>query len=284
VKKDWIVFEAINGKVKQEPVMKIDLSGKTAIVTGSTLGIGFAIARGLAGSGASVVLNGRKQEVLHKAVAELKKDFPGVEVRGVVADLGSARGCETLLEAEPAADILVNNLGIYGPQDFFETSDEEWTRFFEVNVLSGVRLSRAYVPGMLQKNWGRVIFISSESALNIPADMIHYGFTKTANLSVSRGLAKRVAGSGVTVNAVLPGPTLSEGVEEMLKDEAEKSGLSIAEAGVAFVKEHRPSSIIQRPATVEEVANMVVYVASPQAAATTGAALRVDGGVVDSIA
>jgi NAD(P)-dependent dehydrogenase (short-subunit alcohol dehydrogenase family) len=283
VKKDWIVFEAINGKVKQESVMKIDLSGKTAIVTGSTLGIGFAIARGLAGSGASVVLNGRKQEVLHKAVAELKKDFPGVEVRGVVADLGSARGCETLLEAEPAADILVNNLGIYGPQDFFETSDEEWTRFFEVNVLSGVRLSRAYVPGMLQKNWGRVIFISSESALNIPADMIHYGFTKTANLSVSRGLAKRVAGSGVTVNAVLPGPTLSEGVEEMLKDEAEKSGLSIAEAGVAFVKEQRPSSILQRPATVEEVANMVVYVASPQASATTGAALRVDGGVVDSI-
>lgn len=264
--------------------MNIDLSGKTALITGSTLGIGFAIAKGLAGCGAAVVLNGRKQKVVDEAVAALQKVSSGAEVRGVAADLGTAEGCAALVRAEPAVDILVNNLGIYGPQDFFEIPDREWTRYFEVNVLSGVRLSRAYLPGMLEKNWGRVIFISSESGLNIPADMIHYGFTKTANLSISRGLAKRVAGSGVTVNAVLPGPTLSEGVEEMLREDAEKSGLSIDEVGVTFVREQRPSSILQRPATVEEVANMVVYVASPLASATTGAALRVDGGVVDSIA
>lgn len=263
--------------------MNIDLSGKTAVVSGSTLGIGFAIARGLAGSGAAVVVNGRKRASVDEAVAALQKEFPQAEVRGVAADLGTAEGCETLLKAEPAADILVNNLGIYGPQDFFEIPDEEWKRFYEINVLSGVRLSRAYLPGMLEKNWGRVIFLSSESALNIPEDMIHYGFTKTANLSIARGLAKRVAGTGVTVNSVLPGPTMSEGVEEMLREDAEKSGRSMQEAGVAFVKENRPSSIIQRPATVEEVANMVVYTASPQASATTGAALRVDGGVVDSI-
>lgn len=264
--------------------MKIDLSGKTAIVSGSTLGIGFAIAKGLAESGAAVVINGRKQASVDEAVPALQKAFPGAEVRGVAADLGTAAGCTALVEAEPVADILVNNLGIYGPRDFFETLDEEWTRFYEINVLSGVRLSRAYLPGMLERNWGRVIFLSSESALNIPADMIHYGFTKTANLSIARGLAKRVAGTGVTVNSVLPGPTMSEGVAEMLREDVEKSGRSMEETGVAFVKENRPSSIIQRPATVEEVANMVVYAASPQASATTGAALRVDGGVVDTIA
>lgn len=264
--------------------MKIDLSGKTAIVSGSTLGIGFAIAKGLAESGAAVVINGRKQASVDEAVAALQKAFPGAEVRGVAADLGTAVGCTALVEAEPVADILVNNLGIYGPRDFFETPDEEWTRFYEINVLSGVRLSRAYLPGMLERNWGRVIFLSSESALNIPADMIHYGFTKTANLSIARGLAKRVAGTGVTVNSVLPGPTMSEGVAEMLREDVEKSGRSMEETGVAFVKENRPSSIIQRPATVEEVANMVVYAASSQASATTGAALRVDGGVVDTIA
>jgi NAD(P)-dependent dehydrogenase (short-subunit alcohol dehydrogenase family) len=205
-------------------------------------------------------------------------------VHGVAADLGTAEGCAALVQAEPATDILVNNVGIFGPQDFFEIPDREWTRFFEVNVMSGVRLSRAYLPGMVERNWGRVVFLSSESGLNIPADMIHYGFTKTAVLAISRGLAKRVAGSGVTVNAVLPGPTLSEGVEAMLGESAEQAGLSIEEAGAAFVKADRPSSIIQRMATVDEVANMVVYVASPQASATTGAALRVDGGAVDTIA
>ena len=263
--------------------MKIDLSNKTAVVTGSTAGIGFAVAEGLATAGASTVINGRTQASVDQARAALKDAVPGAIVRGVVADLGSAQGCETLVATEPAADILINNVGIYGPQDFFDIPDREWTRFFEVNVMSGVRLSRAYLPGMLERNWGRVIFLSSESALNIPVDMIHYGVTKAANLAVARGLAKRAAGTGVTVNAVLPGPTLSEGVEAMLKDAAEAARQSIEEAAAAFVKEHRPSSIIRRAATVEEVANLVVYVASPQASATTGAALRVDGGAVDTI-
>lgn len=185
--------------------------------------------------------------------------------------------------AEPSADILVNNLGIYGPQDFFAIPDEEWTRFFEINVMSGVRLSRAYLPGMTERGWGRVLFMSSESAINIPDDMIHYGFTKTATLAISRGLAKRVAGTGVTVNAILPGPTLSDGLEAMLEKEQKKTGLSMEATATAFVKKNRPSSIIQRAATMEEVANLVIYAASPQASATTGAALRVDGGVVESI-
>lgn len=264
--------------------MRIELSGKTAIVTGSTAGIGFAIARGLAACGAAVVLNGRTGPAVERAVGELTRLVPGAAVRGVAADLGTAQGCAALLAAEPSCDILVNNVGVYGPQDFFAIPDAEWTRFFEVNVMSGVRLSRGYLPGMGERDWGRVVFLSSESGLNIPADMIHYGFTKTANLSISRGLAKRMAGTGVTVNAVLPGPTLSEGVEAMLQERAGQAGQSIEEAATAFVKAHRPSSIIQRAATPEEVANMVVYVCSPQASATTGAALRVDGGVVDTIA
>jgi NAD(P)-dependent dehydrogenase (short-subunit alcohol dehydrogenase family) len=264
--------------------MNIDLSDKTAIVTGSTAGIGFAVAKGLAEAGASTVVNGRTQAAVDKAVAALKSTVSGAVVRGVAADLGTAQGCAALAKAEPAADILVNNVGIYGPQDFFDISDGEWTRFFDVNVMSGVRLSRAYLSGMMTRKWGRVVFLSSESALNIPADMIHYGFTKTANLAISRGLAKRMAGTGVTVNAVLPGPTLTEGVEAMLKESAEQAGQSVEQEAIAFVKAKRPSSIIQRAATVEEVANMVVYVCSRQASATTGAALRVDGGVVDSIA
>jgi NAD(P)-dependent dehydrogenase (short-subunit alcohol dehydrogenase family) len=264
--------------------MKIDLSNKTAIVTGSTLGIGFGIAKGLAEAGATIVINGRTQAAVDTALAALRNAVPGSVVRGVAADLGTAEGCAALVAAEPATDILVNNVGIYRPQDFFEIDDGEWMRFFEVNVLSGVRLSRAYLPGMGQRDWGRVVFLSSESGLNIPVEMIHYGFTKTALLSISRGLAKRMALTGVTVNAVLPGPTLSEGVEAMLKDRAEQAGQSIEAAAVAFVKANRPSSIIGRAATVEEVANMVVYVCSPQASATTGAALRVDGGVVDTIA
>jgi NAD(P)-dependent dehydrogenase (short-subunit alcohol dehydrogenase family) len=262
--------------------MLIDLTGKNAIVTGSTRGIGFAIAKGLAQSGAAVVVNGRKQEAVDEAIAALKKAAPKAKVMGVAADLGSAEGCEALVKGAPSADILVNNVGIFAPQDFFEIPDSAWQRFFEVNVMSGVRLSRAYLPEMINRKWGRIVFISSESGLNVPVEMIHYGFTKTAQLSISRGLAKRCAGTGVTVNAVLPGPTLSEGVVDMLKDSA--NGKSVEETATAFVKEHRPSSIIQRAATVEEVANMVVYVASPQASATTGAALRVDGGVVDTIA
>jgi NAD(P)-dependent dehydrogenase (short-subunit alcohol dehydrogenase family) len=263
--------------------MHIDLANKTAVVTGSTAGIGLAIAKGLGAAGATVVVNGRTQKAVDAAIAALTAAVPAAVFRGVAADLGSAEGCAALVRAEPSADILVNNVGVFALQDFFEIPDAEWTRFFEVNVMSGVRLSRAYVPGMAARNWGRVMFLSSESGLNIPPDMIHYGFTKTAVLGVSRGLAKRMAGSGVTVNAILPGPTLSDGVLAMLNGPARQAGISVEQAGAAFVKLHRPSSIIQRMATVGEVANLVVYVASPQASATTGAALRVDGGVVDSI-
>lgn len=261
-------------------MMNIDISGKTAIVSGSTSGIGLAIAKGLAQAGASVVVNGRSQAAVDKAIDAVKQHAPEATVRGVAADLGTAKGCALLVGAEPRCDILVNNLGIYGPQPFFEIDDAEWTRYFEVNVMSGVRLARAYMPAMLEQDWGRIVFIASESALNIPADMIHYGFSKTALLGIARGLAKFAAGSGVTVNSVLPGPTLSEGAAQMLMASAPE-GQTLEEAGIAFVKTHRPSSIIQRAATLEEVANMVVYVASPLSSATTGAALRVEGGVVD---
>ena len=264
--------------------MHIDLTGKTALVSGSTSGIGFAIASGLAGTGATVVVNGRTQGAVDVAMARIRETHPDARLRGHPGDLGTAAGCDALFAAVPTADILVNNLGIFAVQDFYAIPDSEWTRFFEINVMSGVRLSRHYLPAMVEAGWGRVVFISSESGLNIPPDMLHYGFTKTANLSIARGLAKRVAGSGVTVNAVLPGPTMSEGVEAMLADAAKKAGTSIAEAGVAFVKAKRPSSILRRPATVDEVANLVVYVCSMQASATTGAALRVDGGTVDTIA
>lgn len=263
--------------------MKIDFNGKTAVITGSTHGIGLATAKGLAQSGALVVVNGRSQKSVDKAVEEVRKVAEKPQVTGVAADMGSSEGCAILLETVPQCDLLINNVGIFGPQDFFETPDSEWQRFFDVNVMSGVRLARAYLPKMAKKGWGRVVFISSESALNIPVDMIHYGFTKTAVLSIARGLAKRMAGTNVTVNAVLPGPTMSDGVREMLRPEAEKAGKSLEEAGIDFVLNHRPSSIIKRPATVEEVANMIVYVCSSQASATTGAALRVDGGVVDSL-
>ncbi|TFW18796.1 SDR family NAD(P)-dependent oxidoreductase [Duganella callida] len=261
--------------------MKIDLTGKTAIVTGSTRGIGYAIAAGLAGAGATVVITGRKQADVDQALATLRGSIPGAQVRGVAADLSNAAGFTALQAAEPQADILVNNVGVFNLQPFAEIPDEEWTRMFEVNVMSGVRASRAYLPGMQHKNWGRIVFISSESGLAIPADMIHYGFSKTGNLAVSRGLAKSLAGTGITVNAVLPGPTLSDGVQHLVAPGADYA--TAEREANAFVKAHRASSIIQRVATPEEVANMVVYVCSPQASATTGAALRVDGGVVDTI-
>jgi len=264
--------------------MNIDLSGKTAVVSGSTAGIGLAITKGLAVAGARVVISGRTKAAVEKAVAEVVAITSIASGEGFVGDLGSAAGCDQLARVCPTCDILVNNVGIYGPRDFFETPDEEWTRYFEVNVMSGVRLARSYLPGMVERRWGRVIFISSESGLNIPAEMIHYGMTKTAMIAIARGLAKRVAGTGVTVNSILPGPTLSEGVAEMLKKEMEATGRSLEAVGTEYVRTSRPSSIIRRPATVEEVANMVVYTASAQASATTGAALRVDGGVVDTIA
>lgn len=264
--------------------MQIDLSGKTAIVTGSTAGIGLASAKGLAASGATVVITGRTKKAVDAVINDVAAVAPRARIQAVASDLGTAEGCNALIQAQPACDILVNNVGIYTVQDFFETPDSEWSRFFEINIMSGVRLSRAYVPGMVKKNWGRVLFLSSESGLNIPADMIHYGMTKTAVLAIARGLAKRLAGTGVTVNSILPGPTLSEGVAVMLKETMKKTGKTFEQAATEFVRTNRPSSIIRRPATVEEVANLVVYAASPQSSATTGAALRVDGGVVDTIA
>ncbi len=258
--------------------MKIELSGKTAIVTGSTAGIGLAIAQGLAQAGAQVVVNGRSRDKVEAAIAKV-----GHGARGVAADLGSVDGCEALVAAEPRCDILVSNAGVFAPSDFFDTPDEEWERHWQVNVMAGVRLARAYLPAMRDAGWGRVIFLGSESAFNIPMEMIHYGVSKTADVALARGLAKRMAGTGVTVNSVLPGPTLSDGVADMLAGGAEGSGKSVEAAMKDFIAENRPSSIIQRGASVEEVANMVVYVASPQASATTGAALRVDGGVIDSL-
>lgn len=263
--------------------MNIDLTGKTALVTGSTSGIGLAIARGLARAGARVVVNGRSEAGVARALERLRAEVPGATLLGCAADVGSAEGCEALAQAGADTDILVNNAGTFALQDFFEIPDEQWRRFFEVNVLAGARLARLLAPAMVRRGWGRIVFISSESALNIPPDMIHYGTTKTALLGLSRGLAKRLAGSGVTVNAVLPGPTLTEGMARMLQDEIARSGRTPEQAAAAFVRAHRPSSILQRASSVDEVAHMVVYAASPQASATTGAALRVDGGVVDSI-
>jgi NAD(P)-dependent dehydrogenase (short-subunit alcohol dehydrogenase family) len=262
--------------------MKIDLSGKTALVTGSTAGIGYAIAKGLAASGADVVINGRNQDKVDASARRL--EGVGGKVRGVVADVSTAAGCKALAAALPDADILINNAGIFEAKDFFDIPDEDWTRFFEVNVMSGVRLSRAYLRGMMKRNWGRIIFISSESGLNIPTEMIHYGMTKTAQLAIARGLAQVARGTGVTVNSVLPGPTLSEGVETLVKDLARRNGQSVEEAAANFVKQYRPSSLLQRFASVEEIANLVVYVASKEASATDGAALRAEGGIVNSIA
>jgi len=264
--------------------MNIDLKGKTALVTGSTSGIGHAIARGLASAGADVVVNGRTQAKVDAAAAAIGRAVPGAKVRGVAADVSTADGCNALVAELPEVDILVNNAGIFEPKGFFDIPDEDWSRFFEVNVMSGVRLSRAYLPGMLKRNWGRIVFISSESALNIPKEMIHYGTTKTAQLAVSRGLAEMTRGTAVTVNSVLPGPTMSEGVETFVKDLARQSGQSVEAAASQFIKQFRPTSLLQRFARVEEIANMVVYVASKEASATNGAALRAEGGIVQTIA
>jgi NAD(P)-dependent dehydrogenase (short-subunit alcohol dehydrogenase family) len=264
--------------------MKIDLSGKTALVTGSTAGIGLAIAKGLAASGASVVINGRGKSRVEAVAGGLAQEVSGSKVRGIAADVSTATGCKALVAALPEVDILINNAGIFEPKDFFEIPDEDWIHIFEVNVMSGVRLSRAYMRGMLKRNWGRIVFISSESALNIPTEMIHYGVTKTAQLALSRGLAERTRGTAVTVNSVLPGPTLSEGVETFVKDLARQNGQSEVEAAANFVRQHRPTSLLQRFASVDEIANMVVYVSSKEASATNGASLRAEGGIVNSIA
>jgi len=238
--------------------MDLLLKGKLALVTGSTAGIGFAIAEGLAREGATVIVNGR-------------------------SELSTVETCEALTSRYPEIDILVNNLGIFNPQPFEQISDDEWRRFFEVNVLSGVRLSRYYLPRMKERDWGRVVFISSESAIQIPVEMIHYGFTKTAQLAISRGLAEITVGTGVTVNAVLPGPTASEGVTDFVGKLAAQTDQTAAEFEKFFFEKVRPSSLLKRFETPDEVANLVVYICSPLASATNGAALRVDGGVVRSI-
>jgi NAD(P)-dependent dehydrogenase (short-subunit alcohol dehydrogenase family) len=264
--------------------MIIDLTNRRAIVTGSTAGIGFAIAHGLAQSGAAVVINGRSQGRVNDAKQQLLREVPGATADAVAADLSTAEGVESFLRQAGDADILVNNLGIFEPKPFEAITDADWHRFFDTNVMSGIRLSRHYLPAMRKREWGRIVFISSESGLNIPVEMIHYGMTKTAQLAIARGLAESVAGTGVTVNSVLPGPTRSEGVADFFGKMAKEQGMSQEEMESQFIAQHRPTSLIRRLATPKEVANMVVYVCSPQASATTGAALRVDGGVVRSIA
>jgi len=264
--------------------MDLELNGKSALVTGSTAGIGFAIARGLAREGARVIISGRSEERVNGAIDAIKKKHGSAEVEGFVGDLSLADVAAKLTALYSELDILINNLGIFEPKPFVEITDQEWVHFFEVNVLSGVRLSRFYLPRMLKKDWGRIIFISSESALQIPSEMIHYGTTKTAQLAVSRGLAELTAGTGVTVNAILPGPTASEGVSEFVDRLSKQSNQSAADFEKIFFEKIRPTSLLKRFASTEEVANLVVYVASPAATATNGAALRVDGGVVRTIA
>jgi NAD(P)-dependent dehydrogenase (short-subunit alcohol dehydrogenase family) len=263
--------------------MNTDLHGRRALVTGSTAGIGFAIAHELTASGATIVVNGRTNASVDRAITRLRGEVLGASANGVAADAGSAEGAHALIAAAPEIDILVNNVGIFEVKSLFDIDDADWLRLFDTNVLSGVGLSRHHAPRMRERGWGRVIFISSEAALSIPREMIHYGMTKTAQLAVSHGLAEEMAGSAVTVNAVLPGPTRSEGVEEFLRQLAQQQGKTLAEIEAEFFHTARPTSLIQCFAEPREVANLVVYLASPAASATTGAALRVDGGGVGFI-
>jgi len=260
--------------------MDLQLKNKTALVTGSTAGIGFSIAKQLVQEGATVYINGRTRERVDKALKELT---PFGKVMGVTADFSKPEEINQLLAQVPAVDILINNVGIFEPKNFSDIPDEDWLRFFEVNVLSGIRLSRHYFPKMLKANWGRIIFISSESAIHIPEEMIHYGMTKTAQLAVSRGLAELTKGTNVTVNSVLPGPTKSEGVGNFISDLAKTKNITAAEAETSFFETARPTSLIRRFASTDEIANLVTYVASPLSSATNGAALRADGGLVKTI-
>lgn len=263
--------------------MDLQLTGKRALITGSTAGIGFAIASRLAAEGAEVIINGRSRSGVSAAVARLIEAVPGARVSGVAADLSGAAGCEALVASCPDVDILVNNLGIFDPRPFEEIQDIEWFDFFETNVMSGVRLSRAYLPSMKSRDWGRIVFISSESGVCPPAEMVHYGMSKSAQLSVARGIAETCVGSGVTVNSVLPGPTRTEGVGTFFGRLAEEQGVSLEQAEKDFFANARPTSIIKRFIEPAEVANLVAYVCSPLASATHGAALRVEGGVVRSM-
>ncbi|HUQ09879.1 MAG TPA: SDR family oxidoreductase [Steroidobacteraceae bacterium] len=261
--------------------MDLSLNGKLALVSGSTAGIGYAIAETLAAEGARVIVNGRKQPAVDAAIALIRK-ATGSEALGFAGDLADAATAEALVRTYPGIEILVNNLGIFEPKPFEDIPDADWRRFFEVNVLSGARLARLVLPAMRRANWGRIIFISSESGMHIPAEMIHYGMTKSAQISVARGIAELVAGTGITVNSVLPGPTRSRGVGDFVDALAKEQGKSAEEFEKEFFASVRPTSLIKRFATTSEVAAMVAYVASPLASATTGAALRVDGGAVKS--
>lgn len=265
--------------------MDLNLMGRTAVISGSTGGIGYATARELARLGAKVAINGRTEARVTQAVASLKSEVKGAEFISAAGDLSNAAGANAVIRHCPDADILVNNTAIFSVKAFFEIGDEEWLRFFETNVLSGIRLARHYTPLMVKRGWGRVVFISSESALHIPAEMVHYGMTKTAQLAVARGLAETVAGTGVTVNSVLPGPTMSEGVVTFLRQMMPNASQDdLDRAGNEFVAKHRSTSLLGRMTSTEEVANMIAYVCSPAASATSGASLRVDGGVVRAIA
>lgn len=262
--------------------MNLQLQDKLTLVTGSTAGIGLSIAKALAGEGARVIVNGRTEKRVQEAISEIRAAHPQAKLEALALDLSTASAADETVRKFPDIEVLVNNLGIFEPKEFVEISDADWFRFFEVNVMSGVRLSRAYLPGMKKRNWGRIVFISSESGIQIPAEMIHYGMTKTAQIAVARGIAETCAGTGVTVNAVLPGPTGSEGVKEFVDSMAKQSGQSFAEFEKEFFTKVRPSSLLQRFATTDEVAAMVAFVCSPLASATNGAAIRVDGGVVRS--
>lgn len=263
--------------------MDLHLSGKKALVTGSTAGIGLAIATALAREGASVIINGRTPERVDEAVKKIKSEFANADVSGIAADLATAEGAEKVAKSVPEVEILINNMGIFEPKPFEQISDEDWLKFFQANVMSGVRLSRFYLPQMKDKNWGRIVFISSESAINIPAEMIHYGMTKSAQLSVSRGLAETTVGTNVTVNAVLPGPTASEGVTTFVAQMAEAQNISEAEMEKQFFETARPSSLLKRFIEPREIGDFVAFISSPLASATNGAALRVEGGVVRSM-
>lgn len=263
--------------------MDFGLKGKTAIVSGSTAGIGFGIAEALAREGAKVVINGRTTERVESALKKINALVPSAQISGIAANLGTKDGFTTFTKQVPHADVLVNNLGIFEVKPFLEIPDEDWLRFFETNVLSGVRLTRHYLPGMLKKNWGRVIFISSESGQQIPAEMVHYGMTKTAQIAIARGVAESFAGTGVTVNSVLVGPTASEGANEFVESFAKEQGITRAEVEKEFFKNIRPSSLLKRFETVEEVADVVAFLAGDKSITINGAAVRADGGVVRSI-
>ena len=266
-----------------EDAVDLKLSDKVALVSGSTAGIGFAIAQALASEGARVYVNGRTQERVDAAVAAIRLHANPIKVDGIVADFSTSAGAEAVIAKLPAVDVLVNNVGIFEPKPFVEISDADWYRFFEINVMSGVRLARHYLAGMLKKNWGRIVFISSESAVQIPPEMVHYGMTKTAQIAVARGIAESVAGSGVTVNSILAGPTASEGVDGFVEAMAKQQNKSKQVIEKEFFEHVRPSSLLKRFATVDEVAAMVTYIASELSSDTNGAALRVDGGVVKAI-